>query len=140
MNGGSAKLRAALWVGAVFLLGAALGGVLVYLFAHKPVSAANAPVSEPERRAHRVAELTQKLSLSPQQSQQLDAVLKDIHAEMKAIRDQNNEQLAKTLDEERQKGRGEIRALLKPEQMPKFEEFMRQLDEQRRRNAVPRPQ
>lgn len=140
MNGSSAKLRAALWVGAVFLLGAALGGVLGYLFAHKPVSAANAPVSEPERRAHRVAELTQKLSLSPQQSQQLDAVLKDIHAEMKAIRDQNNEQLAKTLDEERQKGRSEIRALLKPEQMPKFEEFMRQLDEQRRRNAVPHPQ
>ena len=139
MNGSSAKLRAALWVGAVFLLGAALGGVLGYLFAHKPVSAANAPLSEPERRAHRVAELTQKLSLSPEQSQQLDAVLKDIHAEMKAIRDQNSAQLAKTLDEERQKGRGEVRAILKPEQMPKFEEILKQLDEERRRNPAPPP-
>ena len=46
------------------LLGAALGGVLGYLFAHRPVSAANPPLSEPERRANRVAEMTKQLSLT----------------------------------------------------------------------------
>ena len=48
----AATRKAALWVGLVFLLGAALGGVLGYLFAHRPVSAANPPLSEPERRAN----------------------------------------------------------------------------------------
>jgi len=59
----AATRKAALWVGLVFLLGAALGGVLGYLFAHRPVSAANPPLSEPERRANRVAEMTKNLSL-----------------------------------------------------------------------------
>ena len=35
----------------------------------------------------------------------------------------------------RQKGRDEIRAILTPEQKPKFEEFLRKLDEERKRNA-----
>ncbi len=51
MSETAATRKAALWVGAVFLLGAALGGVLGYLFAHHPVNAANPPLSEPERRA-----------------------------------------------------------------------------------------
>jgi len=36
----------------------------------------------------------------------------------------------------RQKGRDEIRATLTPEQKPKFEEFLRKLDEARKRNNV----
>ena len=71
----AATRKAALWVGLVFLLGAALGGVLGYLFAHRPVSAANPPLSEPERRANRVAEMTKQLSLTSQQAEQLDGIL-----------------------------------------------------------------
>jgi Spy/CpxP family protein refolding chaperone len=135
MNETSAKKKAALWVGAVFLLGAALGGVLGYLFAHRPVSAANPPLSEPERRARRVAELTQLLSLTPQQSQQLDDLMKQTHGEMKAVRDQSDTQL----DQLRQKGRARTRAILTPEQLPKFEEFLKRLDEQHKRNGPPPP-
>jgi len=47
MNDSSATTKAALWVGTVFLLGAALGGVLGYLSAHRTASAANPPLSEP---------------------------------------------------------------------------------------------
>jgi Spy/CpxP family protein refolding chaperone len=137
MNESSAKLRAALWVGAVFLLGAALGGVLGYLFAHKPVSAANSPQSEPDRRARRVAEITSLLSLTPQQSQQLDAILKSTHAEIKGIRQQSDAQLEQALAQERQKGRTAVRAILTPEQMPKYEEFLKRVDEERKHNPPP---
>src|SRR6266851_5577067 len=100
MNDSTARRKAALWVGAVFLLGATLGGVLGYLFAHRPVSAANAPRSEPERRGRRVEQLTRDLALSPQQAQQLDAILT-------------------------------------PEQLPKFEEFLKRMDEEHKRNGPP---
>jgi Spy/CpxP family protein refolding chaperone len=129
----NATRKAALWVGTVFLLGAALGGVLGYLFAHRPVSAANPPLSEPERRARRVEDLTRELSLTPQQAQQLDAILLRRHAEAKAIHDRTDAQL----DDVRQKGRAELRAILTPDQLPKFEEFLKRLDEERKRNGPP---
>src|SRR4029077_4512103 len=123
-----------LWVGAVFFLGAALGCVLGYLFAHRPVNAANPPLSEPERRAQRVQQLTKDLSLTPQQAQQLDAILLQRHAETKAIHEQTDAQI----DAVRQKGRAQVRAILTPEQLPKFEEFLKQMDEKRKRNG-PQP-
>ena len=131
----TATRKAALWVGAVFLLGAALGGVLGYLFAHRPVSAANPPLSEPERRAQKVQQLTKELSLTPQQAQQVDAIIQQRHAEAKAIHDQTDAQF----DAVRQKGRAQIRAILTPEQLPKFEEFVKRMDEERKRNGPPPP-
>jgi Spy/CpxP family protein refolding chaperone len=133
MTDTSATRKAALWVGAVFLLGAALGGVLGYLFAHRPVSAANPPLSEPERRAKRVAEFTKELSLTPPQAQQLDGILMQRHAETKAIHDQTDAQI----DAVRQKGRAQVRAILTPDQLPKFEEFLKRMDEERKRNGPP---
>jgi Spy/CpxP family protein refolding chaperone len=135
MNSTSAKQKAALWVGAVFLLGAALGGMLGYLFAHRPVAAANAPLSEPERRARRVTQLTQELTLTPEQAKQLDAILLQIHTDIKGVRDQTDARI----DELRMKGRAEMRAILTPEQTPKFEEFLKHLDEERKRNNPPTP-
>jgi Spy/CpxP family protein refolding chaperone len=129
----TAKRKAALWVGAVFLLGAMLGGVLGFLFAHRPVSAANAPQSEPERRARRVQELTHELALTPQQAQQLDGILLQRHTETKAIRDQLDAQM----NEVREKGRAQVRTILTPEQLPKFEAFLKRMDEERKRNAPP---
>jgi Spy/CpxP family protein refolding chaperone len=134
MSETAATRKAALWVGVVFLLGAALGGVLGYLFAHRPVNAANPPLSEPERRARRVEELTKELTLTPQQAQQVDAILLQRHAETKAIHDQTDAQL----DAVRQKGRAEVRAILTSEQLPKFEEFLKRMDEERKRNG-PKP-
>jgi Spy/CpxP family protein refolding chaperone len=133
VNETTAKRKAALWVGAVFLLGAMLGGVLGFLFAHRPVNAANAPLSEPERRARRVAQLTQELALTPQQAQQLDGILLQRHTETKAIHDQLDAQM----DQVREKGRAQVRTILTPEQLPKFETFLKRMDEERKRNAPP---
>jgi Spy/CpxP family protein refolding chaperone len=131
----TATRKAALWVGAVFLLGAALGGVLGYLFAHRPVSAANPPQTEQERRTRRVAELTKELSMTPQQAQELDSILLLWHGKTQTIHDQADAQI----DAIRQKGRNEVRAILTPDQKPKFEEFLKRLDEERKRNGPPPP-
>jgi Spy/CpxP family protein refolding chaperone len=131
MNDNSATRKAALWVGVVFLLGAALGGVLGYLSAHRTASAANATASEPERRARRVEQLTRELSLTPAQSQQVDAILRERHAESRTIHEQTDAQI----DQVHQKGRQQIREILTPDQKPKFEDFLKRLDEERKRNA-----
>jgi len=127
----SATRKAALWVGVVFLLGTALGGTLGYSYAHRLVSAASTPLPEPVRRAHRVEQLTQLLALTSAQSQQVDAILLQRHTEAKAIHDQTDAQLAQV----HEKGRDQIRAILAPEQKPKFEEFLKNLDQQKKRNG-----
>ena len=127
----SATRKAALWVGIVFLLGAALGGVIGYGLAHRSVSAASTPLPEPVRRAQRVEQLTQLLNLTSAQSQQVDAILLQKHGEAKALHDQTDAQF----EQIRQKGRDQLRAVLTPEQKPKFEEFLKNLDEQRKRNS-----
>ena len=138
MNGltgeNSAKQKAALWVAVVFVLGAALGGVFGYFYGHRSsVSAANPPLSEPQRRAQRVDQLTKELGLSNEQRQQLDSTLSQLHAQYKAIHDQSDAQT----EQARQKGRDQVRAILTPEQKPKFEEFLKRMDEERKRNAPP---
>jgi Spy/CpxP family protein refolding chaperone len=132
MNEATAKQRAALWVAMVFLLGALLGGVVGYIFAHRSVSA-NAPMTAQQRRAQKVETLTREANLTPDQRQQLEAILTQLHGEYKALHEQSDAQI----DQARQKGRNQIRAILTPEQKPKFEEFLKRMDEERKRNAPP---
>jgi Spy/CpxP family protein refolding chaperone len=135
MSDTAATRKAIIWVAIVFLLGAVLGGMVGYGYAHRSVSAANAPASEPERRHIRVVQLTGELGLTSDQAKQVDAILLQWHTEMKAIHDQTDAQM----EQERQKGRNQIRAILTPEQMPKFEEFLRKMDEERKRHAPKKP-
>ncbi len=123
--------KAAVWVAIVFLLGAVLGGMIGYGYAHRSVAAAKAPLTEPERRAHRVEQMTQELGLTSDQAKQLDAILMQWHAEVKTIHQQSDAQI----EQLRQKGRNEIRAILTPEQKPKFEEFLTKLDAERKQHA-----
>ena len=127
----SATRKAGVWVGAVFLLGTALGGTLGYSYAHHLVSAASTPLPEPVRRAKRLEQLTKLLNLTSAQSQQVDAILLQRHTESKVIHDQTEAQLAQV----HQKGRDQIRAILTPEQEPKFEEFLKSLDQQKKRSG-----
>lgn len=126
-----ATRKAAIWVFIVFLLGIAAGGMLGYSYAHRSVIAASAPLPEPERRAKRVKELTEKLGLTSEQATQLDSIMLQRHTELKAIRDESNARI----EQEHQKGRDQIRAILTPEQKPKFEEFLKRIDEEKKRNA-----
>lgn len=137
MNESTAKRNAALWVGVVFVLGAALGGVFGYFFGHRgTVVAAPPQLSEPVRRAKRLDQFTRELGLSDAQRQQMDALLLQAHNEAQAVRDKNSKELATEMDQVRQKSREQMRAILTPEQKPKFEDFLRRLDEERKKNGL----
>jgi len=138
MNETTAKRRAALWVAVVFVLGAALGGVLGYFYGHRNVVIAGPPpLSEPERRARRLDQMTRELNLNDTQRRQFDALLLQTHNEFKAIHDRNAAQLEAEMDQARQKTREQFRAVLTPEQLPKFEELLKKIDEERKKNAPP---
>ena len=131
MSAMSATRKAAVWVGIVFLLGLAAGAIGGYAYARWSVSAGRVPLPEPERRAQRVAQLSKELALTTAQAQQLDVIIMQRHAESKAIHDQTDAQIEKL----RQAARNEIRGILTPEQKPKFEELLRKMDEERKKNA-----
>lgn len=131
MNNGSAKRKAALWVGLVFLLGAALGGLVGYVFTYRSYAFQATPPSDQARRQQRVAELTQMLSLTREQQQQLDSIISHMQVEFKDIRKQVDPQI----EEARNRGRNQVRAILTLEQKPKFEDFLRRMDEERKKSA-----
>jgi Spy/CpxP family protein refolding chaperone len=128
------KQKASIWLALVFALGLAIGGMFGYNFAHKIYAAGKSPVpmSEPERRAARVAEMTKELALTPEQSQKLDATLHQAHDEMRAI----HEKADADVDAIRQKARAEMRGSLTPEQLPKFEAFVKKVDEERKKQQA----
>jgi Spy/CpxP family protein refolding chaperone len=78
-----------------------------------------------------VEQLARALNLTSGQSQQVDAILLQRHTEAKAI----HEQMDAQLDQVHKNGRDQIRAVLTPEQRPKLEEFLKNLDEQRKRSG-----
>jgi Spy/CpxP family protein refolding chaperone len=125
----NATTKAALWVAVVFILGAALGGILGYVFAYR--SYASVIQTDAAKRQVRVQQLTQELNLTTQQQQQLDKILTEMQGQFRDIRKQVDPQI----DAARQKGRNQIRAILTPQQLPTFEDFLRRLDEERKRNS-----
>lgn len=134
MNPDSVR-KARLWLGLVFLVGAAIGGVFGYNFGHRSSYAATVSppqMSEPEWRAKRVAEMTKELGLTPDQSGKLNEVLRQKHQEMKTIRDKADQDV----DAVRHNGRNQIRAFLTPDQLPKFETMVRQMDEERKKQEA----
>jgi Spy/CpxP family protein refolding chaperone len=140
MNESTAKRRAALWVATVFVLGVALGGVFGYFYGHRGAfAAAPPPLTDAERHAKRLDQLTHELSLNDTQRQQMDVLLTQIHTDFDAVRSKHSQQLESDLDQERVKSRDQIRAILTPEQIPKFEEYFKRLDAERKRNQPPPP-
>jgi len=138
MNENTAKRRAAFWVAAVFVLGMALGGVFGYFYGHRgTVAAAPPPLSDAERHAKRLDQLTRELSLNDTQRQQMDLLLTQAHVDIQAVRTKQPQLLEVDMDQVRRKSRDQMRSILTPEQLPKFEDFLKRLDEERKKNAPP---
>jgi Spy/CpxP family protein refolding chaperone len=125
--------KARLWLGLVFVLGAAIGAVFGYSFGHRSYAATRptslTTLSEPERRARKVAEMTKDLGLTEEQSARMDEIIRGAHEEMKTIREKSEADV----DVVRQKARQEMRSFLKPEQKPKFETMVQRMDEERKK-------
>ncbi len=120
--------RASFLVLAVFVLGIALGAVGGHLLEDRLWSGHSDKRSHGEK-AKIVEQLTRELNLTPEQQKQLDAILADTMGRYQAL----HEQIRPQLEQTRQQGRDRIRAILTPDQRPKFEEFVRRLDEERRK-------
>jgi len=125
------RQKATLWLATVFVLGAALGGVLGYAFAHRSYAAEPSVMTGEARRAQKREQLKSDVGLTPDQQQQVVAILDQAQVEYKVVHDLMEPQI----DAIRQKNRDKIRALMTPEQKPKLEEFLRKLDDERKRNS-----
>jgi hypothetical protein len=129
------RQKAGLWLAVVFALGLAIGVVFGYNFAHKSFAAGRPNMSEPERRAARVADLTRELQLTSEQRQKVDTVLHQAHDEIRTIREKSDADM----DAVKQRARSEMRTFLTPEQLPKYEAFVKKLDEERKKQQAQSP-
>ena len=123
-----ANRRAIAYLFLVFLLGASLG-VLGTLWAGRTGWAA--PSGPPSMRNKQGAAewLTDELDLTAEQQQQLGPILDETATSYEAIR----ERVRPEYEQVRQQSREKIRAILTPEQKARFEELVRQMDEERAR-------
>jgi Spy/CpxP family protein refolding chaperone len=112
----------------VFLLGALLGGVGNHVWGDR-VWGKQPSLAHPTRD-QLVSSLTHELQLNADQQQQLGAIIDDTRSQIHAVYAPVDAQ-RETL---RQNGRNRIRAILTPEQKPKFEAFMQHLDQERKKS------
>ena len=132
MNMETARTRreAALLVIVVFALGVLLGGLATHLWGERVWG----HETTPKTRDEIIGQLTHEVGLTPEQVTQVTAIVDDTRAQWKALYapvDAQKEQI-------RQQSREKLRALMTPEQKVKLENFFRELDEQRKKEAAAR--
>jgi hypothetical protein len=120
MGNNTAVPRAVFFLALIFVLGVCIGSLGTYYWAVQRFP------PRPYGRDAIVKELTKDLSLAPGQQDQLRAVLDDTGAKMRAL---NQQVVIPQQDAIIHEARDRIRAILTPEQKPKYEEFVRKMDE-----------
>ena len=103
--------------------------VIGYAFAHHSYASERTLLSADAKRAQRREQLTREAQLTPDQQKQVVAILDQAQVEYKAVHNVMDPQIEAV----RQKTRDKIRNLLTAEQLPRFESFLRRLDEERKR-------
>jgi Spy/CpxP family protein refolding chaperone len=134
MRSNNARIEAAVLVFVVFLLGILLGGVGDHLWDER-VQGQEQLAAQPNTKPTRnqvINDLTQRLQLTPEQQKQIIVSIDDTRAKSAAL----YAPLDAPREEIRQQGRAGIRAVLTPEQQLKFDDFLKRLDEQRKRDAA----
>ena len=93
------------------------------------------------RRQRIVDRLTTQLQLSPDQQKKVETILEDGHKRITAIYRQSQDQARPQYDAVHTEIRTRIRAVLTPAQQPKFDDFLKRLDAERkaREQQPPRP-
>ena len=128
-----ARREAAILVFVVFFLGLLLGGLGNHLWGTR-VWGEQKPAA-PATRDQIMANFTRELQLTPDQQKQLSAILDNSKVRYHDLNAALDEERMKIRDE----GRSHMRAMLTPEQQPKFDAFMQRLDEQRKQAAAQNP-
>ena len=128
MDNDKKRGEAAILVVIVFLLGALLGGVGNHVWGERVWG--KQTISGPQTKGQIVNNLTKELQLTPDQQKQLGAIVDDTKAQWRVL----YTTIEPRHEEIRQQSRDRIRAILTPDQKPKFEEFMKRIDEQRQKD------
>lgn len=123
--------RVYLYFTVTFVLGVVLGGVGAYYFLWSSGRIAHRGFNKDRVLTHLKAEL----NLSATQVQQISQILDDGAQKIKDIQKQMDPQI-QALHEE---NRNRIRKVLNPDQVKKFDELVRQIDERHRRRAASPP-
>ena len=120
------NLPIALYLFLVFVSGGVVGA-LAYRTYNPPTARSNATrPSRPEMRRQFMEEMRTRVNLTPDQQQKLSAIMD----ETTALFDHAHDTEKKEVERIREEHRAKVRALLTPEQLPKYEQ-LRQEREQR---------
>jgi Spy/CpxP family protein refolding chaperone len=128
-NQGSRKALVLVFV--LFVLGIALGSMGTYLVTTR-VLAARPVAASAHTPGHAMAVFTRDLNLTVDQQTQIQAILNDTRGKYAQL----HEKLDPEYEQVRQQGRQRIRQVLTPQQLPKFEDLLRQMDEDRRQRQA----
>lgn len=128
----SPVLKAAAWLVVVYLLGLATGALAARQILVRVDASPSAPLTADARRAHIVETLAREVNLTDVQKQNLNAILLDVSLEFSAI----NRETDARKRELRAQGEDQIRGILTPDQRPKFDQWLRRLDEQRQQKKI----
>jgi Spy/CpxP family protein refolding chaperone len=128
MEATKARREAAILVLIVFLLGVLLGGVGNHLWGSRVWGNSGGHLGPPPTRAQVLDNFTKELQLTPDQEKQLGSILDDSRSKFRALDKSLDPQRMQIRDE----SRAQMRALLTPDQQPKFDAFMQRQDSQRK--------
>src|ERR1700722_6973850 len=127
-----ARSEAAALVFTVFLLGTLLGGVGGHLWDERVLGEQSPPAKTERTREQVVNNLTKELQLTADQQKQFGAIIDDTRSRWQAL----YTPLDATKEQIREEGHAKMRAILTPDQQLKFDDFLRRLDEQRKKDAA----
>jgi len=130
MPNNKARREATALVFLVFLLGVVFGGVSDHLWRVR--AASEQPPNTKPTRNEVMNDLTQRLQLTSDQQKRIAVAIDDTRAKWQAL----YAPLDTPRERIRQEGRAEMRAVLTPEQQVKFDDFLKRLDEQRKKDAA----
>lgn len=119
------QAKARLIVLGVFVIGFVAGALSINLF--QRVTGYGMAQSTQSPQGRHFKELKQRLNLTKEQEEQITAIVNHTYTEYKQI----SQEVDPKINAARQSCRDKIRALLTPEQIPKFEEMTAEHDRER---------
>jgi Spy/CpxP family protein refolding chaperone len=123
--------KARLLVLAVFVIGFAAGALSMNLYQRSSGPDPNYSETDSKPQERIVRQMNQKLSLTPEQQKEISLILDetfDNYSEIRKEMEPRIKDFKPRFDEERQKSRDRIRAVLTPEQLPRFEKMVEEND------------
>src|SRR5690348_12434069 len=132
------KFSAVLSLVLVFLSGILVGAVSYRLYAVNTVNTANAsggrgPGARPdpeEIRKRRVREMRERVKLDESQVTKLNEIYDHTRQDFQSLKKKGDEEGHQIWDRQRES----VRAMLRPDQLPLYEQYQKEMDEQRRKH------